>query len=103
MCVLIKYLYFDAVFHCLYVYYDAVLFKCAVTLTHYVTHFQWEMAKYPVKQSLRNLYDIISKVSFFILGLLLIETDAQHSYIFAQQFRPIFMVLPIAELMPTVH
>lgn len=27
----------------------------------YVTHFQWDMAKYPIKQSLRNIADIINK------------------------------------------
>lgn len=32
-----------------------------MTLGHYVTHFQWDMAKYPVKQSLRNMCDIIAK------------------------------------------
>jgi V-type H+-transporting ATPase subunit C len=31
------------------------------TPAHYVTHFQWDMAKYPVKQSLRQIADIISK------------------------------------------
>jgi len=32
-----------------------------MTLAHYITHFQWDMAKYPVKQSLRNLSDILTK------------------------------------------
>ena len=27
----------------------------------YLTRFQWDMAKYPIKQSLRNIGDIISK------------------------------------------
>lgn len=27
----------------------------------YLTRFQWDMAKYPIKQSLRNIADIISK------------------------------------------
>lgn len=30
-------------------------------LAVYLTHFQWDMAKYPIKQSLRNIADIISK------------------------------------------
>ncbi|KAH8407731.1 hypothetical protein KR222_011807 [Zaprionus bogoriensis] len=30
-------------------------------LPHYLTRFQWDMAKYPIKQSLRNIADIISK------------------------------------------
>uniref|UniRef100_U5EWK4 V-type proton ATPase subunit C n=1 Tax=Corethrella appendiculata TaxID=1370023 RepID=U5EWK4_9DIPT len=30
-------------------------------LTVYITRFQWDMAKYPTKQSLRNIADIISK------------------------------------------
>lgn len=34
-----------------------------VDINTYLTKFQWDMAKYPVKQSLRGLADIISKVS----------------------------------------
>lgn len=30
-------------------------------LTTYITRFQWDLAKYPTKQSLRNIADIISK------------------------------------------
>lgn len=30
-------------------------------LPSYITQFQWDMAKYPIKQSLRNIADIISK------------------------------------------
>ncbi|KAL0279367.1 UNVERIFIED_CONTAM: hypothetical protein PYX00_000944 [Menopon gallinae] len=30
-------------------------------LPSYITRFQWDMAKYPIKQSLRNISDIISK------------------------------------------
>lgn len=30
-------------------------------LAEYITRFQWDMAKYPIKQSLRNIADIISK------------------------------------------
>lgn len=30
-------------------------------LATYVTRFQWDLAKYPIKQSLRNIADIISK------------------------------------------
>jgi len=30
-------------------------------LATYITRFQWDMAKYPIKQSLRNIADIISK------------------------------------------
>lgn len=32
-----------------------------VDLATYITKFQWDMAKYPVKQSLKSLHDIISK------------------------------------------
>lgn len=32
-----------------------------VDLSQYITRFQWDMAKYPIKQSLRNIADIISK------------------------------------------
>ena len=30
-------------------------------LATYVTRFQWDMAKYPIKQSLKSLQDIIAK------------------------------------------
>ena len=30
-------------------------------LATYVTQFRWDMAKYPIKQSLKNLSDIVSK------------------------------------------
>lgn len=30
-------------------------------MASYITRFQWDMAKYPIKQSLRNIADIISK------------------------------------------
>ncbi|XP_048452394.1 V-type proton ATPase subunit C 1-A-like [Rhincodon typus] len=32
-----------------------------VDLHRYVTHFQWDMAKYPIKQSLQNLTEVITK------------------------------------------
>jgi V-type H+-transporting ATPase subunit C len=32
-----------------------------VDLATYVTKYQWDMAKYPLKQSLRNLAEIIGK------------------------------------------
>ena len=31
-------------------------------LASYLTRFQWDMAKYPIKQSLKNLSDIIGKI-----------------------------------------
>ncbi|XP_028522436.1 V-type proton ATPase subunit C isoform X2 [Apis dorsata] len=34
---------------------------CLGDLPSYITRFQWDMAKYPIKQSLRNIADIISK------------------------------------------
>lgn len=34
-----------------------------VDLVTYITRFQWDMAKYPIKQSLKNISEIISKVS----------------------------------------
>ncbi|XP_038115296.1 V-type proton ATPase subunit C isoform X2 [Culex quinquefasciatus] len=34
---------------------------CLDDLTTYITRFQWDLAKYPTKQSLRNIADIISK------------------------------------------
>ncbi|KAG7246783.1 hypothetical protein CRUP_011015, partial [Coryphaenoides rupestris] len=30
-------------------------------LVTYITRFQWDMAKYPIKQSLKNISEIISK------------------------------------------
>jgi len=32
-----------------------------VDLATYITHFRWDMAKYPIKQSLKNLSEIIAK------------------------------------------
>ena len=32
-----------------------------VDLATYVTQFRWDMARYPIKQSLKNLSDIVSK------------------------------------------
>lgn len=37
------------------------LYFLAADLATYITRFQWDMAKYPTKQSLRNIADIISK------------------------------------------
>lgn len=34
-----------------------------VDLVTYITRFQWDMAKYPIKQSLKNISEIISKVA----------------------------------------
>ena len=34
-------------------------------LATYLTRFQWDMAKYPIRQSLKNLTDIIGKKVFF--------------------------------------
>ena len=38
-----------------------------VDLITYITRFQWDMAKYPIKQSLKNISDIVSKVSLIQL------------------------------------
>ena len=38
-----------------------------VDLGTYMTRFQWDMAKYPIKQSLRNISDIIAKVSYMMV------------------------------------
>jgi len=35
----------------------------AVSLQQYLTKFQWDLAKYPIKQSLKNISDIIAKVN----------------------------------------
>uniref|UniRef100_A0A672HC16 V-type proton ATPase subunit C n=1 Tax=Salarias fasciatus TaxID=181472 RepID=A0A672HC16_SALFA len=34
---------------------------CVLDLVTYITRFQWDMAKYPIKQSLKNISEIISK------------------------------------------
>jgi V-type H+-transporting ATPase subunit C len=42
-------------------------------LATYMTRFQWDMAKYPIKQSLKNLSDMIAKqvikteLSFYVI------------------------------------
>ena len=46
--------------------YDFLIFcenvlSLSVDLVNYLTRFQWDMAKYPIKQSLRNIADIINK------------------------------------------
>lgn len=38
----------------------------SVDLVTYITRFQWDMAKYPIKQSLKNISEIISKVCWQI-------------------------------------
>ena len=40
-------------------------------LPSYMTRFQWDMAKYPIKQSLKNLSDIIGKELTFTITLLI--------------------------------
>lgn len=40
---------------------EFLFFLFAGDLPSYITRFQWDMAKYPIKQSLRNIADIISK------------------------------------------
>jgi len=42
-----------------------------VSLPQYLTKFQWDLAKYPIKQSLKNISDIISKVIQCVLKLCL--------------------------------
>ena len=39
-------------------------------LATYLTRFQWDMAKYPIKQSLKNLSDMIAKQVKLICWLL---------------------------------
>ena len=46
----------------------------AVDLATYMTHFQWDMAKYPIKQSLRNISEQIAKVSTMIRVIVMHET-----------------------------
>lgn len=42
----------------------------SVDLVTYVTRFQWDMAKYPIKQSLKNISEIIAKVRFNDLNII---------------------------------
>jgi len=46
-----------------------VFYISAEDLSNFVTKFQWDTAKYPVKQSLRNLTEIISKVCMSIFSV----------------------------------
>jgi len=46
---------------CLKLHELTFFFGITVDLVQYLTRFQWDMAKYPIKQSLRNIADIISK------------------------------------------
>nr|ABO61291.1 vacuolar ATPase subunit C [Lutzomyia longipalpis] len=45
----------------------------------YITRFQWDMAKYPIKQSLRNIADIISKQVGQIDADLKVKSSAYNS------------------------
>ena len=42
--------------------FNLFLLHSVVDLVTYITRFQWDMAKYPIKQSLKNISEIISKV-----------------------------------------
>ncbi|XP_055702868.1 V-type proton ATPase subunit C isoform X1 [Phlebotomus papatasi] len=48
-------------------------------LPSYITRFQWDMAKYPIKQSLRNIADIISKQVGQIDADLKVKSSAYNS------------------------
>ena len=48
-------------------------------LSNFVTKFQWDSAKYPIKQSLRNLTEIISKVC--------VVTDHPYMYMFVSTWK----------------
>uniref|UniRef100_A0A1L8DF84 V-type proton ATPase subunit C n=1 Tax=Nyssomyia neivai TaxID=330878 RepID=A0A1L8DF84_9DIPT len=48
-------------------------------LPTYITRFQWDMAKYPIKQSLRNIADIISKQVGQIDADLKVKSSAYNS------------------------
>lgn len=45
-----------------------------VDMVTYLTRFQWDLAKYPIKQSLKNIAEIIGKV-----GLDFLFPSAMHS------------------------
>jgi len=45
----------------------------------YITEFQWDLAKYPVKQPLRNLSEIISKATTHIENELKLRTQSYNS------------------------
>lgn len=47
--------------------------KLSGDLPTYLTRFQWDMAKYPIKQSLRNIADIISKQVQYIFFFMLMQ------------------------------
>ena len=39
----------------------------SVDLNTYLTRFQWDLAKYPIKQSLKNIQEIIGKVCTMLI------------------------------------
>lgn len=39
------------------------LFAFAVDLISYLTRFEWDMAKYPIKQPLKNISEALAKVN----------------------------------------
>ncbi|XP_052439254.1 V-type proton ATPase subunit C 1-B isoform X2 [Carassius gibelio] len=50
-----------------------------VDLVKYVTRFQWDMAKYPIKQSLKNISEIMSKLASQIDSDLKARSSAYNS------------------------
>jgi hypothetical protein len=63
-------------------------------LATYMTRFQWDMAKYPIKQSLKNLSDMIAKqvrhmfkVVLITLGANLQITEVRGHLRYKDQFR----------------
>lgn len=44
------------------------VFVLPVDLTSFVTHFEWDMAKYPVKQPLAGVVDTLAKVRGVLSG-----------------------------------
>ena len=64
-------------------------------LPTYLTRFQWDMAKYPIKQSLKNLSDIIGNVAF----LEFIEKISPiYSHIIIMTSRFLFYITPFFQL-----
>ena len=58
---------------------NAIAFFCIVDLQAYLQRFQWDMAKFPIKQSLKAIADQISKQMSQIEGDLKNKATAYNS------------------------
>ena len=54
------------------------IYLLSVDLVTYLTKFQWDLAKYPIKQSLKNIAEIIGKVGKHCIDIMIIRILLRH-------------------------